>query len=50
MTKKKTTVKKKAKAVKTTIRCRNCFMVDSYAADEKKCRHCGAAIFLMDVV
>ncbi len=51
MTKKKTAEKKKkAKVEKKTVRCRNCFMVDSYTAEEKKCKHCGATIFLLDVV
>lgn len=51
MTKKKTPEKKKkVKTVKRTVRCRNCFMVDSYTADEKKCKHCGAVIFLLDAI
>jgi ribosomal protein L37E len=54
MTKKKTPVakkkEKKAKVVKRTVRCRSCFMVDSYTVEEKKCRHCGAVIFLLDAV
>lgn len=42
--------KKKARVEKMTVRCRGCFMVDSYTAEEKKCKHCGAAIFLLDVI
>lgn len=51
MTKKETTVKKKKeKQEKRTIRCRNCFMVDSYTSDEKNCRHCGAKLFTIDSI
>ncbi|MBN1444708.1 MAG: hypothetical protein JW957_01200 [Candidatus Omnitrophica bacterium] len=50
MTKKKIQGKKKKTAEKRTIRCRNCFMVDSYTAEEKKCRHCGIDIYLIDAV
>ncbi len=50
MTKKKTQGKKKEHAEKRTVRCRNCFMVDSYTAEEKKCKHCGVEIYLIDAV
>ena len=50
MTKKKIQVKKKKTEEKRTIRCRNCFMVDSYTAEEKKCRHCGIDLYLIDAV
>jgi rRNA maturation endonuclease Nob1 len=47
---KKESPRKRVKAEKRTIRCRNCFMVDSYTEDEKYCRHCGAKLFPMDSV
>ncbi len=50
MSKEKTPEKKKVKAKKRTIRCRNCFMVDTYTLDEKQCRHCGAELFPLDEV
>ncbi len=31
------------------IRCRKCFMVDSYLPDEKTCKHCGAIIYRVDI-
>jgi ribosomal protein L37E len=37
-------------AEKKAVKCRRCFMVDSYAPTEKKCFHCGAAIFYIDSV
>ncbi|MCS7181324.1 MAG: hypothetical protein NZ891_08280 [bacterium] len=39
--------------VKITIRCRKCFMVDSYIIEEdkeNKCRHCGAKIYKIDTI
>jgi DNA-directed RNA polymerase subunit RPC12/RpoP len=42
--------KKKEKVEKRTIRCRDCFMVDSYTVKEDKCRHCNAKIFVIDSV
>ena len=35
---------------KKAIRCRRCFMVDSYAPSQKKCFHCGAKIYEIDAV
>jgi len=48
--KKETKMKTKRKI---TIRCRKCFMVDSYIIEEKKeikCKHCGAKIYIIDSI
>lgn len=50
MTKKEKGIEKKERTEKRTIRCRNCFMVDSYTSEEKKCKHCGAKIFIIDSI
>ncbi|HOL22284.1 MAG TPA: hypothetical protein PLQ41_05475 [bacterium] len=50
MTKKEKRTEKKERQEKRTIRCRNCFMVDSYTSEEQKCKHCGAKIFIIDSV
>ncbi|MCX8082838.1 MAG: hypothetical protein N3D17_05530 [bacterium] len=50
MNKKEKEIEKKERIDKRTIRCRICFMVDSYTPDEKKCKHCGAKIFIIDSV
>jgi len=42
--------KRKKPVKKITIRCRKCFMVDSYTPNEKKCRHCGAELYLIDAI
>lgn len=47
---KKKDKKIKAETVKKTIKCRRCFMSDSYAPDQKKCFHCGAEIFDIDAI
>jgi len=48
--KKKKKSGKEKEAEKKAIKCRRCFMVDSYAPAQKKCFHCGAAIFYIDAV
>jgi len=38
---------------KITVRCRKCFMVDSYIIEEGKeikCNHCGAKIYKIDSI
>jgi len=50
MSEKEKQTEKKERKEKRTIRCRNCFMVDSYTPEEKKCKHCGAKIFIIDSV
>jgi ribosomal protein L37E len=49
--------KMEKKNKKVTIRCRKCFMVDSYKIEEHddkkkeyKCKHCGEKIYLIDEV
>ncbi len=32
------------------IKCRRCFMIDSYTPKQKKCFHCGALIYDIDAV
>lgn len=47
-------MEKKEKKKKVTIRCRRCFMVDSYVIEtekkEIKCKHCGEKIYLIDTI
>ncbi|MCM8804156.1 MAG: hypothetical protein NC833_02745 [Candidatus Omnitrophica bacterium] len=46
-------MKKSEKRKKITIRCRKCFMVDSYEIEEKKeikCKHCGSKIYKIDSI
>ena len=48
-------MKKMEKKKKITIRCRKCFMVDTYEIEkedekEQKCRHCGEKIYKIDEV
>lgn len=33
---------------KINIRCRTCFVIDGYAPNETKCKHCGSRLFLVD--
>lgn len=45
--------KKMEKKKKITIRCRKCFMVDTYEIEEgkeTKCKHCGEKIYIIDAV
>jgi len=42
--------KKQVTTEKKAIRCRRCFMIDSYAPDQKKCFHCGAILYEIDAV
>ncbi|MCM8784699.1 MAG: hypothetical protein NC827_00380 [Candidatus Omnitrophica bacterium] len=38
---------------KITIRCRKCFMVDTYIIEEGKeikCKHCGSKIYTIDAI
>lgn len=51
MTKKK--VKQKIEKKKRTIKCRRCFMIDTYYTEEiekgkSKCYHCGEKIYDID--
>lgn len=42
----------KPKKKKVTIRCRTCFMTDSYVIENEnlKCRHCGSKIYIIDAL
>jgi len=48
--------KMERKKKKITIRCRRCFMTDSYEIEENdkkkeyKCKHCGEKIYLIDEI
>jgi|GEM_PF-1969322 DNA-directed RNA polymerase subunit RPC12/RpoP len=50
---KKGTKMKTKTQTKITVRCRKCFMVDSYEIEEGKeikCKHCGAKIYIIDSI